>query len=123
MGYAINNSLEHIESNALNPCGHIPVVSTATGGLRVVLGAVEVIAGLAISILQGIVSAYYTRTGDDRKCDFSAGLGTMLHGFANLARGTVEMIPFVNMITMKYDKDPESGLYTNPHRLHYRTEK
>lgn len=116
----IASSLDNIENKILDPLGYIPVISTISGLGRGCLAIAQVVAALftAIISLIGITS------------ELNLAGRLFVHGFANLTRAAVEIIPFVgNILTLIYDEGLTShGLNADsisehtllkPHRFTY----
>ncbi len=113
------SNLQHTFENALaatertlNLFGYVPFVSTVSGGLRIIYGKVEIITGLALSAI-GIVGAL-CKQGSDRKSAMDQAdsfFKYSIHGLANVARGLVESVPFVNLVCFFWDQANERMAY------------
>jgi hypothetical protein len=89
-----------------NKAGYVPFLSTLSGAFRLIGGLIEVITGVVFSIFNAIAMA---AARDPKNKDFykkNVYLGMMYsgHGVANIVRSFVEIFPFVNLVTIKYDK-------------------
>ncbi len=94
----INRSLERAETHLLNPVGYIPVASTITGSFRGVLAVVEIVVGLA-ALLLGVPALVWSDSSNP--CEL--GMKYACHGFANLARTSIEVVPFISLTLLAYD--------------------
>jgi len=114
----IAQSLEQLETRTLDPMGYMPCLSTVTGLARSILAVAELTVGIVISIF-GLLALMGERTQE-----LKLGAHLFGHGVANLSRGIIEMIPFINMITMAYDggfdKAREQDPFPKPGRFSYR---
>lgn len=114
-------TLEQLETRCLDPLGYIPGVSTVTGTARTVLAVAQIVSATVLAII-GCVSAARNPLNQD-PWQFKWAADAFCHGCANLARGWVEIIPLINMITLafdgaldaKNDHDP----FSKPGRLSY----
>ena len=106
----IHCTLEHLEKNVLNPM-YAPVASSVAGVARAVLGVAQVgIGGLA----------YLLGPRFDNSDEVTYyGKHHFVHGIMNLSRAIIEMIPFVNLLTLAYDADAQWGQVNNPGRFQY----
>lgn len=97
----------HKFEKILNIPGYIPVISSFSGQLvRIPYGQLEIIAAVAIGALF-IAKGLLSHDAQQRDKDINYGLFVATHytlqGLANIVRGTVESIPFVNMLCIPYD--------------------
>ncbi len=123
--FNINKCLEQIETKVLNPIGHIPIASTPIGAVRGLLGLVETVAGIGLTILGAAIGA--SKKDDEYGVDQDKyelrnyGIQYLCHGVANIGRGMVEIIPILNMLTLCYDGlfDDRDSLDYEPTRFKY----
>lgn len=106
MHAALDKGIRSLEK-ILNVAGYIPFVSSISGTLRVALGKVEIIGAIAAGALLGI-KGIFAPTAELRSTEINYAIGVAatysLHGFANIGRGIVEVIPlFGNISTLVYD--------------------
>ena len=90
----LNAGLTRFEKG-FNRVGYFPILSTVSGYVRAVFGAVELVTAVALAALQML-----------RLLDFEGVLETgvyALHGVANIVRGMIEMMPIINMFWFLYD--------------------
>lgn len=116
----VATTLEQVETRTLDPMGYIPILSTVTGAARGILGTAELMAG----IFAVIIGMFGNQREQGEYFGFAKHCFT--HGIANLARAGIEMIPFINMITLAYDGDLDhqgrgSQKYDKPGRFSYLT--
>lgn len=107
----LQNSLEHLEQGTLNNI-RAPVASTVSGGVRAVIGVVQVVFG-AIAGLYGLMS------GDSETRYY--GTHHFVHGVLNLGRALIEIIPFVNLLMTAYDSNKDWSKYDSSNRFNYVT--
>jgi hypothetical protein len=81
--------------------GYIPIVSTISGGLRIQFGNLEMIAGIAFSVLAGL-AFIFTRKEEFRKGSVST-LDFVVHGAVNVCRGFIECHRYFNLICALHD--------------------
>jgi hypothetical protein len=95
----MDESLTLFEST-LNTLGYIPIVSTFSGTARFIYGKVEAIVALAAVAFHfiGSIAGYAGHEGQVAKA-----LPYVVHGFANMGRAVVEMIPLINLSCIFYD--------------------
>src|SRR5262245_434433 len=106
---SISRGLEKVETKILDTLGYIPVVSTFSGIFRTKMGLVEVIVGIATSIFGALANNQIIN---------EFGNKLFVNGCANILRGSIEMIPIVNLLTLIYDID-DHGHFTKPDRFSY----
>lgn len=107
----IQNSLEHLETNALNPIGRAPVASSVTGTCRAIIAIAQISLG-ALGYLFGVAF-------EEREAAYYGGHHFM-HGIMNFSRAILEVIPLVNLIPAAYDSNTEwNDANANPHRFSY----
>jgi len=101
----VNNGLEFFES-CFDGAGKVPYLSTISGGIRFLYGNIELIAGIALSIIWRIASFYAENPADQQafREEATRVLDYTVHGIANMVRGYVECIRWVNLICIVYDK-------------------
>jgi|GEM_PF-1685111 len=97
----------------LNVCGYIPLVCTASGGVRCIYGLIE--------IVSGCVAASFTALVDNVFMHVKIGMGSrsvkhvsyIRHGIENLIRGVLESLPMVfnNLALIAYDAAVERHEY------------
>ena len=81
-----------------NPIDKIPIATSFTGMIRILAGGVEVVAGIVFGTLSALFSSStYQKQAFKQGCIYS------LHGIGNIARGSICMIPFVNISLYLYD--------------------
>lgn len=103
---SLDSWLENVE-HGLNIAGYVPLVSSISGPLRMVLGKCEVIGGLATAAFMAIAALFDPHPVEklhqlNRALEIAVKY--TLHGAANLFRGTIEAIPFVSLVTcLPYD--------------------
>ena len=103
MSAAINSCLSGIERDFFNRYGHIPGVSSVSGLLRGIYGAMEVAFGLMLAVT--LLGEETIHQGEnisiqERKPSFNY----IAHGTANIGRGCVETAFVVgNVATLLYD--------------------
>ena len=105
------DSLELTESkleHAANMVGHVPLLSTFSGGMRLAGSVIQAKAGLIGAIASTLGSAIGAMTGHENLRDnglYAAGksLEQIGHGIGNAVRGSVEVIPIINLLTIPYD--------------------
>ena len=74
---------------ALNFTGYIPALSTVTGLIRMLIGTVEMVAGVFFTFIL---------------CSQCGSLSTLVNGTKNIIRGTIETIPIIgNVMMIAYD--------------------
>jgi len=108
----IFNNLEKgfvVAESALNTAGYIPLVSSVSGGIRGTIGALQFQIGLLSALGFGIAAA----VSDSEEYSEIAGrsLHYAAHGVGNNLRGTVEVIPVINLLTILYDLSGERYKY------------
>lgn len=108
--------LSEAETKILNPLGMIPVIGTATGAVRKLMGTIQTISFLALSVLHLMKSIF---DKDQRSAHFEKAKNDFtrsIHGIVNIGRGTLEMIPIVgNLFSF--------GMWYKNVRFSYPTEK
>lgn len=97
----IQRSLEHLETNLLNPLGHVPAISTVTGTLRGIIGVAQV----AFSVLATVFTLGFIHLAPEVSDAGYYVRHHFAHGAMNVARALIEIIPFVNLIMLAYDAD------------------
>ncbi len=102
----IDKTLEQVENKMLDSVGHFPILSSITGSYRAVLATVQIVVGLAAMVF-GIFAACC----DDWKLS-KLGAKYFCHGFANLARASIEVVPLINMTLMAYDGADKPGRFS-----------
>ena len=106
----------------LNIAGYIPGVSSASGALRIGGGKTEVIGAIAGSAIVALAALSAPNAAEKRQGLRRAVtiLTTyLLHGIANVFRGSIEMIPFLSLVTcLPYDLLKHRLTY--PHEGNYR---
>ncbi len=105
MHAALDKALSTFET-VLNYVGYVPFVSTFSGAIRIAYGKAEIIGAIAAGALLA-VKALFASDSTQRREEFNYALGIAgtyaVHGFANICRGFVESIPFVNFAGLAYD--------------------
>ena len=108
--------LSEVEKKILNPLGMIPIIGSTTGAMRKLMGVIQTISFLALSIFH-LKNAIFDKNEkaprfEKSKNDFTRAV----HGAVNIGRGTIEMIPIIgNLISF--------GMWYNNVRFSYPTEK
>jgi hypothetical protein len=102
----LNKTLNDFEAG-LNIAGYFPIVSTFSGSLRISYGKLEIIGAIAVAALIAVRALFLTNDSD-RNREFRKAVEVLidysLHGFANIMRGTIEVAPFVSLVTcLPYD--------------------
>ena len=102
---SVDKSLELIETKILDPAGYFPVASSVSGALRSVLGVALIVIGLSAAIFSALKYVFTSTDSEENKAiaDMDQGVRYFSHGVANIYRGIVEMLPYINMITIPYD--------------------
>jgi hypothetical protein len=95
----VDKHLAKIEQT-LNPIDWIPKISTFSGAVRILAGAVEVVAGIAFAALRIMQSLLDGKMSTFRNA--KQGIVYSLHGVANMGRGLIAMSP-LNLILLFYD--------------------
>jgi len=122
----LDKSLDKLE-HGLNIAGYVPILSSFSGGLRAVLGKIEIIGAIAAAAIMA-VAALFNPDAAQRQAQLNKALQIAvkysLHGAANMFRGTVESIPFVSLVTcLPYDLLGHRFAYIreqgNNHGLYY----
>lgn len=84
---------------SLNLPGYIPLISTVSGGFRLLAGKVMTSAAIIATVGFLIASVF-----DDQYCEHAKrSIDYIAHGLANVLRGSIEFIPFFNLVTLPYD--------------------
>lgn len=99
---------------SLNNWGRIPFVSAFSGMLRQFYGTVQLVSSVAAIIFNGfrIIAAPPAQKKEfwnDNKRLVVYGW----HGLANIVRGQIESIPFINLMLFPYDKSGRRWVYKN----------
>ena len=94
----------------LNVFGYIPIISFFSGSIRETYGSIQVTAGIAFAILSSLSQ------NNDRQAEH--GVEIAIHGFTNMCRAAVEMVPFINLITIPYDIANRFEYQSLKHRCH-----
>lgn len=102
----LNKTLNSFEGG-LNVAGYVPIVSTFSGTLRIAYGKLEVIGAIVAAALIA-VRALFLNNAHDRERELRDAVKVLinysLHGYANIIRGTLEVIPLVSLVTcLPYD--------------------
>ena len=85
-----------------NKFGWIPVIGTMSGALRLTIGKIMIIVGLVMTVYQCMAACISNDPNGHQKAKEYAGYAA--HGFMNMCRASIEMIPFVNTIVLvSYD--------------------
>ena len=105
--FPLNQFLEDLEVKIFNILGYIPIVSSISGAFRCLLGKFEILGGLIFGTAKALVGIL-TSNERAKQAHFSeAGFlfSYILHGFLNILRGLVEMIPLLGLILcLPYDR-------------------
>lgn len=96
---SVDNYLATVEK-FLNPIDRVPVAASFSGMVRILSASVEVVAG----VIFGVIKALFASFPYERKNALKEGYIYALHGVANIVRGCICMIPFVNIGLYFYDK-------------------
>ena len=89
--------MEHL----FNKIGWIPYASWVSGSLRIAVGKIMVIAGLAMAAYKFLKGVFSNNPALAEEAGQFAGYA--LHGIGNICRGFVEIFPFVNLTALFYD--------------------
>lgn len=101
-GYVERTSQERYTLCTLNNLGHIPIVSTFSGIGRILLAIVHTIVHLVCAIFDA--------------ANRDAHLAEAYLGLKHIARGGLELIPFLNIITIWLDGGREELYYCQMRR-------
>ena len=100
--------------SGLNSIGYIPVVSTISGAGRFCYGKYQLIAAIAC----GVFIAFSSCVAADKSRRLGEAVDIVweygVHGVGNMIRGSVEILPLVNLLCIAYDR---TGM-----RMNYRFE-
>ncbi len=117
----LNKTLS-ISEQWLNIAGYIPGVSSVSGALRIAGGKTEIIGAVGASAIVALAALSAADSAERRQGLRRAVtiLTTyLLHGIANVFRGSIEMIPFLSLMTcLPYDL--LGNRFTYPHEGNYR---
>jgi hypothetical protein len=121
----VDRTLASVE-HGLNIAGYIPLfgVSTVSGMIRIAYGKLEIIGGVATSAIMGLAALF--KSGErERERGLREAFETFgnysCHGLANIARGVIEAIPFLSLITcLPYDLMGYRFTYLPNEQRHYR---
>lgn len=91
---SLNTALTNLEL-ALNVVGYIPFLSTYSGSLRICIGKIELISALAAAAILTIAGANARTENDQRPIEC---LVYAAHGAGNIARGLIEVFPFLSLL-------------------------
>jgi len=87
----------------LNTLGYIPIVSTASGSVRIVYGSLETVAGNVSCVYKGC--QYFITGNREHRNQAAAHYLYAVHGALNVQRGIVEFVPIIgNTVVFLYDK-------------------
>lgn len=100
------NSLERFEfclagvEKTFNILACVPFICEFSGNARLALGKLQVITGVAIGILAFLAKELSLDAAKRKKFQSIAdrAIEHILHGFANIARGILETIPFIGIV-------------------------
>ncbi len=103
---SLDFSLDKFE-HGLNVAGYIPFVSSFSGGVRAIMGKIEVIGALATAAIMAI-GALFNPNAAQRQAQLSKSgeiaVKYSWHGVANILRGALEIVPFLSLVTcLPYD--------------------
>ncbi len=103
---SLDFSLDKFE-HGLNVAGYIPLVSSVSGGIRAIMGKIEVIGALATAAFIA-VAALFNPDAAQRHAQLSKSaeiaVKYSLNGVANIFRGALEIVPFLSLLTcLPYD--------------------
>lgn len=93
----IENYVARVEQ-AINPIDRIPFIGSFSGIIRIIAGAVEIVAAAAFAYLKATY-VLLTKWGTIGKALKEGGIYA-LHGLANILRGTVAMLPGANLVLL-----------------------
>lgn len=97
----IENRIAQVEK-CLNPIDYIPGLSALSGMTRLLAGMIQTVAGVAFAALK-VFQIILTGRGNYVQA-LKQGLTYSLHGFGNIGRGYIALIPIVNCLLLVYDK-------------------
>lgn len=91
------SNLSSTVTNILNLPGYVPGLSTISGfaGRCKVLASVQVVTGIALTALSSVGAIH--RDGSKE------GMNLIGHGVYNIARGSLEIFPGLNLLTLLID--------------------
>ncbi len=95
---SVDNHIAKLEQ-FFNPIDCIPFFGSYTGMIRILAGSVQIIAGVIFGLFKAIFSS------NRRYLEaFKQGYIYSLHGAANVLRGSIAMLPGINLILFIHDK-------------------
>lgn len=87
----------------LNPVDWIPYVACYSGMIRILAGAVEIVAGFIFAYLKIVYNLLTLK--QPRICDaLVQGYLYSLHGVANVCRGALAIFPGLNLLLLLHDQ-------------------
>lgn len=101
--YNLNKTLNKFEKG-LNMVGYVPFVGSFSGGLRIGMGKIGVISGVALTAIG--LGGELTGLMKSQKAANVVDLGTnyIKNGVTNIGRGILEFLPGVSLVTcLPYD--------------------
>ncbi len=102
---SLQDRLEKLETNILNPVGYIPVIGISSAVVRLALGTIQLVGTTASIILTaGYASENYYISQH------------WMHGLGNITRAFFTAIPLLNLLTLCYDNVeifPYTGKYSS----------
>ncbi|WP_068469449.1 hypothetical protein [Candidatus Protochlamydia phocaeensis] len=102
---SLNKNLQSIE-HGLNIMGYIPIVGTFSACIRFTYGKMEMITGLAVSLISFTGSIFASDLQRQQALESRAikAIEYSLHGWLNMGRCFLEIIPFISLVTcLPYD--------------------
>lgn len=112
-----------VGEQCLNIAGYIPGVSSVSGAFRLAGGKIEIIGGIAAAVIVAL-AALSAPDATSKRQGLSRAVTILttyfLHGIANAFRGSIEMIPFISLVTcLPYDllKNRFTYLHEDNYRL------
>lgn len=104
----LNNILGKTE-HAFNVLGWVPVLSSASGAIRIIAGKVQLVAALALAFFQKISGLIFQKKSYIELSNHS--FDYVKHGIANICRGYLETIPLIGNVSLfVYDLLPDSRM-------------
>lgn len=97
-----NTGLQFFEK-CLDYAGYVPIISTFSGGVRIFLGKVEIITGIGLAAIFLVASLKSQENKKFYRQEAKKSFDYVIHGIANILRGSIECIRWVNLICLVFD--------------------